>query len=143
MKLKSLTFSFLTLKYKGILSRCYISKHNSYALKNFAELSATLKGLTIPSGKWIPAAVNQVPHTLNFPSRFPIQHKCGMFVQSPSECHWLHCVQGFRAVTHSYKPHKHTQTRHPEPHCVSSSLTRFHRRITTGVWNQPCILDNE
>lgn len=75
-----------------------MSKHNSYALKNFAELSATSKmDSLIPSGKKMPAAVNQVPRKLNFPSRFPIQHKCGMFVQSPCvSVTDSTCVQDFK-----------------------------------------------
>lgn len=46
-------------------------------------------------------------------------------------------------LPHSYKPPKHPNQA-PEPGCLmTSSLTRFHHRITPGVWNQPYVLDCE
>lgn len=88
-----------------------MSEHDSYALKYLAELSATLKlDSLIPAGKRIPAAVSQAPHELNLPSRFPIQHKCDMSIQSPRvRATDSTRVQDFRTVA----PHVQTPQTHP------------------------------
>lgn len=136
-----------------------MSKHNSYSLKYSAELSATLKADSlIPSGKRIPAAVNQVPHKLNF----PIQHKwqADFSFSTNVEClfraHvWVPLtppmLRTVTSLTQTPWAHPNQAPRtllsddlksHPISLCLmSSSLTWFHSRTTPGVWYQPHIID--
>lgn len=66
-----------------------------------------------------------MPHKLNFPSRFPIQHKSGMFVRSPSvSATDSTCVQGFIYLTHTNPTN--TQTPNQAPRTLLPAELKSH-----------------